>query len=496
MSETAKKFDFKSCLCSDSLFRKFFLVTLSFEMIALLDVVSLAFKCILICGGFFILVHNFFIQKRAFAVKYKSLIWLFLGAMFVTSCVHMSIWFVPNLVLIIFTAMCFFMFYGMYTNDAHETIEKEMVFIFKFFAFFGAICAALSLLILFIKHEITIGPYHLGIYQNRLIGIYTNSNILAFSMIESIIACDILSSDYIKNKFKSVKINSRLLAVCASISCVCLFLSDSNASFLFLIVYVTIRVFCNMFFQNKSFKISKLFKSIIIIFSFCVVVMSISFYLRDVCQNFISKAMSEPYVSQEAQQDEQISETPDSGLTLIVPAITDNSDIDGETEQTEIHIGREHYEVSSGRITLFKQGLEIFKHNPIIGIGRANLTLYSKKYLKNGLIHPDLHNGYLTILVSYGIVGFCIFAVFSFVVALDVCKHMFVCTSKNYFKVFSKLFSVLVAYCGYCLFEKAILFDMTFMVGFFWMILGYAVSYVQNNIKVLQYTQNKKPIIK
>ena len=46
------------------------------------------------------------------------------------------------------------------------------------------------------------------------------------------------------------------------------------------------------------------------------------------------------------------------------------------------------------------------------------------------------------------------------------------------FGVITRLFSALVAYCGYCMFEKAILFDMTFMVGFFWFILGVMMTYV------------------
>ena len=114
-------------------------------------------------------------------------------------------------------------------------------------------------------------------------------------------------------------------------------------------------------------------------------------------------------------------------------------------------------------------------------MGRANLSLYGKKYLKNGLIHSDLHNGYLTILVCYGVLGFGIFAIITFVVALDVCKHLFKSTNKSYFGAFIRLFSALVAYCGYCLFEKSIIFDMTFMVGFFWIILGYAMAYIKNS---------------
>ena len=105
---------------------------------------------------------------------------------------------------------------------------------------------------------------------------------------------------------------------------------------------------------------------------------------------------------------------------------------------------------------------------------------YGKKYIKGGLINLDLHNAYFTILVSTGVIGFGIFMIFSILVALDVCKHLFFCCELPYFGVFSKLFSALVAYCGYCLLEKSIIFDMTFMVGFFWSILAYTMCYMNS----------------
>ncbi len=478
MHKAARKFDFKDHMLDTSLFRKIYIITLSFEMIAFLDIISLAVKCVILSWGLFILIHNFFIEPRAFKVKYKYLLWCFLVSMTVTSVVHMSIWFVPNIVLIYYTAVCFFIFYGMYTEQNHDSIEKEMAFLLKFFIYFGTVCAALSILILFWKREVNVGGYYLGIFKNRLIGIYTNSNILAFSMIESIVACDIVSDSYIKRKFKKIQINNWILTLCVFLNCICLFLSDSNASFLFLIIYSTIRIFCNMFFKSRSSYSVKFLRSILITVGFCGVMMSAMFALRDVCQNFIGEMVSDLY-----KQEEVIKYKPENPVFEVLKSETksfDNS-ASGEEYVPELHIGREHYEVSSGRITLLKQGVEIFKHNPIIGIGRANLKMYSRKYLSGGLIHPDLHNGYLTILVSCGAVGFLIFGIFSFMAALDICKNIFLCANCNHFGVFVRLFSALVAYCGYCLFEKAILFDMTFMVGFFWLILGYAISYVHTS---------------
>ena len=487
-----KKIDFKSVAKDTSLFRKLFLISLSFEMIAFLDIPALIFKCFVLSWGLFILINNFFIGKKAFEVKYKYILWAFLSLMLVTSFVHMSVWFIPNIVLVLYTAACFFMFYGMYTESSFEDIEKEMVFLLRFFIFFGTICAVLSLLTLLLQKEITVFSYNLGIFKNRLIGIYTNSNILAFSMVESVVACDIMSTHYIKNKFKDKRLNNWLLLCCVILNCVCVFLSDSNASFLFLIIYATMRVFCNIFFKNQTLRNFKFLKGSLIVISFCMILMSVSFSLRNNCQRFIVDTVNDISVKQETEFTETsgsvtVPEIDEKAKNAVL--ITPEKQKPKETELSDFHIGRKHYEVSSGRLTLWKQGIKMLKHNFWIGIGRANLNMYAKKYLKNGLIHPDLHNGYLTILVCYGVIGFLIFGVFSVLVAYDICKNMFLCAERNYFDVITRIFSVLVAYCGYCLFEKAILFDMTFMVGFFWIMLGFEISYINKFVKSLKNTE-------
>ena len=132
-----------------SLFRKAYIILISCEMLAFVYVVALILKSLVLIWGSFILVHNFFIEGLAFKIKHKYLLWSFLILMIITSIVHMSIWFVPNLVITYYTAVCFFIFYGMYMQQDLESIEKEMIFILKFFVNFGLIFGSLSLLILF-----------------------------------------------------------------------------------------------------------------------------------------------------------------------------------------------------------------------------------------------------------------------------------------------------------------------------------------------------------
>lgn len=463
-----------------SFFRTMLIVIMSLEMLAFIDLFMGAVKCLVFLWGLYIFINNFCSTRRFLKVSHRYLIFMFLLSMCITAVVNFSIWFLPNIALVYINASYFFMFYGMYTETLHDKAEKEMVFLLKFFVWFGLICGFLSLCFVFLKNETCVLGYYIGIYKNRLIGVYSNSNILAFSMIECIVACDILSTDYIKNKYKDKYLNGPILTLAVVVSCLCLFLSDSNASFLFLILYITIRVFCNLFFRRESSHLIKFIKSVVITLSVCMVVMSVSFAFRDTCQKYIGDVITGVYNQDRAMK--YNFENFKGDIMEELPEKKAESKNDGKKyDVSDFTIGRhESYDVSSGRILLFKQGIKIFKHHPIFGVGRASLISYGKKYIEGGLINLDLHNGYLTILVCHGVVGFVIFGLFSFVVAVDICKHLFFCFNKPYYSVFSRIFSALVAYCGYCMFEKAILFDVTFMVGFFWIMLGYAVSYIHN----------------
>jgi len=350
------KFKFRSLSLNTSFFRLIYIILISFEMIAFLDIVSLILKSLVLIWGLFILVHNFFIEKLAFKVRYKYLLWFFLMLMVITAIVHMSVWFIPNLAITYYTAVCFFIFYGMYTERDKEKLEKEMEFILRFFIYFGLVFGTLSLCVLLFKREAQVGGYYLGIFRNRLIGVYTNSNILAFSMIEAIVSCDMAYDLYIRRKFSKSKVNKWILILTVLVSFVCLFLSDSNASFVFMVIYSTIRVFCNLFFKSSSAYGVKLVRSTLVTFVFCVLAMSGSFGLRDSCQKLISAVMVDICRSEDAFKRKF-----DSNSTL--GDLIDKKELSKEKNKigsegveedsiTNFHIGRQHYEVSSGRMQI------------------------------------------------------------------------------------------------------------------------------------------------
>lgn len=78
------------------------------------------------------------------------------------------------------------------------------------------------------------------------------------------------------------------------------------------------------------------------------------------------------------------------------------------------------------RVNLILDGLELMKQNPILGVGAGNIDTY----LENEAPYPTkgitkLHNLYLEILVSYGIIVFIIYIIFYAAMCIKLFKRLF-----------------------------------------------------------------------
>lgn len=67
-------------------------------------------------------------------------------------------------------------------------------------------------------------------------------------------------------------------------------------------------------------------------------------------------------------------------------------------------------------------------------MGKENIVLYADRLLEKGLKYSDLHNGYLTILVSNGLIGFVLFIGFAVALGRHCIKSLFL-EKKNLKKV-------------------------------------------------------------
>ena len=130
----------------------------------------------------------------------------------------------------------------------------------------------------------------------------------------------------------------------------------------------------------------------------------------------------------------------------------------------------------------------MFLKNPVLGIGKGNIYDYGKQLFKKGIkfsnkygllapVMTDFHNGYFTILICSGTIGFVLFMIYAVKLFVRTSRHVFRDDSLKE-SVFPCLYAYLCAYAVYAFIDEALLFNLSFMVVFFWLMLGYASCFL------------------
>lgn len=475
----------KLFFCNSRNFRLYMLLSMFFANVAFVDVIAVFAMLFGLVWSFFILFFKFKSDDYVREMQFNKLVFGFLISSLLTVILHVRHNFGLNLLYVWYSLICFIIFYGLHAEKNSKESRCEMFFFFKLMVIITTILSLLSIATLTfqsmeIKGEgltkykkifscmgpssIDLNGYTLGIYQSRLIGIYTNANLLGFSAVIGIVAATIMMKRKNDENAK-FKLPMWLCIACVVLNIICLFLSDSNGSFLFVIIYITSLLFCKLLAGEYKVRMSIILKRTMYLMVACSCFICISVVLRGYTQKFVIHMISEAV---------DIKNNADNVI------LTDKNVEPGE----DIVIGRKkgingYNDVSSGRIELWKQGIRLFSKHPVMGIGRANFLYYGELYLKDGLRFPDVHNGYLSILIAYGIIGFGWFASFGCVVAVLVLRYLFKQSVLKRANIFPKLFSFLVAYCVYALLEITFLSQPFFETLIFWFVLGHIMTCVK-----------------
>ena len=144
-----------------------------------------------------------------------------------------------------------------------------------------------------------------------------------------------------------------------------------------------------------------------------------------------------------------------------------------------------HTDVTTGRSGLWKIGLKVWKDHPVFGIGYRSID----DALKVGLSEYDyhnsgaggLHNVYITVLVSGGILGFVSFAALIVFLLLRVLKLYLDPKASQTAKLVATLIPTWLV--GE-LVESRIALSFTNMSVFFWITAGYVIYYTRKDQRV------------
>lgn len=460
----------KEKLKDSSFFRKLYITDLFFCNIAFLQIPAYILLVFLFVWGVGLVIYNQRTHNTFFKLRFGLWVGTFLIFSLFSIVINFSVTIVYSLVMFLHVLVCFFVFYGMHTEPNFD-FRSELYSIARFVVYITTIANIIGIFCL--MFGITFEWYWIKftIYENRFTGVYVNPNLLGFISVVSIVCCHMLYKEKLLNCVYQPRVSKIWIFTCVATNLFSLVLCDSNASLVLALAYAIVYTVYIFFADKTDLSVSKIIFKIIALVVVGSFLVSSALMLRTICQTGFSVVLSK--------------------TNSIISVIIGNDDITSEVspneniaseEKKDVTFGHENKNIDSGRFKLWKESINLFKISPFIGISNGNIVFYSEEY-SNGILNysyhkSDLHNGYLTILVSTGIIGFLLFGIFGFRFAKHSAQHLFL--QKKTFRndVYPCLFAFLFAYLIYAMFEKALLYDISFMVMWFWLMMGYMSCYI------------------
>lgn len=210
------------------------------------------------------------------------------------------------------------------------------------------------------------------------------------------------------------------IVACLATNAFSLILCDSNASLVLALGYAIVYIVYIFFADKAGLSPSKIILKITALFLVGVFLTGSALMFRTICQEGFSVVVSKTTSVVDLLLGKTESELAQEGLT---PEQRE------QLEKDKITFSHENKNIDSGRKKLWLESINLFKLSPIIGISNGNIVLYSAEYSNGALEYSyhksDLHNGFLTILVSTGVIGFVLFGIFGFRFAKHSAQHLF-----------------------------------------------------------------------
>lgn len=451
-----------------SLFRTVYMTALFFTSFCFIENIAIVMKFALMYWGMFLIFFYYVKAKRCFNVLYSRWILAFVFASVLTAVVHIVDNFFPNMVMVIHVMICFFIFYGMHTERNKKRIKREIYNISLIYIIAGNIIALAGIIALIVHGQILLPEYNysLIIYENRFTGFYVNPNLLAFYSVVIIFCTHMISKKQFIKECGKKSLHISVIIISYVLNGFSLFLSDSNASLLLLGFYIIGNLIYRFFGSFQTLRAKQFLTRAIALLGCGVIILASLFSVRWLQNTAVSFLLDSQGQSVAMSQKSDKSNSGDDA---------DSIDLIPNRPITFEHINKN---IDSGRKKLVEQAAILVANYPFLGVGKENLTYYADKYIEGGLHFSDLHNGYLTIMVCNGIIGFVIFIGFAIHVARHCIKSLFLEKKSLKDSIFPCLFAFVFAYCIYAVGEKTLLLEQTFMVTVFWQILGYLSCYM------------------
>lgn len=395
--------------------------------------------------------------RSVFKDKLGLLLLGFCASYAVTVILNRSSHFFENTNALIYMAVFFLLFF-IFTSKKETYIIKEFEVLSGIVLVITFIFAIVNFFMFAFKvggsYQVNGQPMYYGMYDNRLWGLYnanTNSMLCDISIL--------LSLGFVLNKGYK-KIIKVLCIINASFQYICLILTGSRASLYGLYMIVALIIFLTVVKFDYKNRVKHYLRSLSAA-ALSVVVLA--------CANYFVR-LTVPYL----------------------PAVCSNIKLIFSSDEEEKEFVFEKYDLTrieeveerdggifNGRMDLWKAGFATFKKSPVFGIGRENIYEFAKGELEGekwseSLKVGGLHNIYMTILVSSGIIGFLLMAVFAVLSLFKMVKALFIKGQCNSWYIIS--FTMIILFYITEFVEARILYQVGVFYVIFWIYLGLAYA--------------------
>lgn len=431
---------------------------------------TLVFSFVAIFGAGIILID--FFTKRVFW-RQKNIIWFlfFLTACLISSVINAKYGVLGNIRNLVWLAISFLLLYPIDSERSAENVKDEIKFVSNILilVWFVACSVSLGMFLLQIGFYVDVYPdsfARLGFIEGRLFGIFEDPNYAA------VVALVVILFSIFNIKSSSKKYLKILYFLNIGVNFCYVVLSGSRTAEVSAIIVTFLSVYFVLMQKFKDKKANLILKQLVLIGTslLCSFALIFSIIFARKILSYLPEFVGAPF------QTESVSE---QRVRKYVD--TTREDVNNSTD------------VSNCRFKIWQSALELFKSKPIFGTSPRNMRTYAKAEFPNGFIAQRsyaVHNAYLDVLTSTGVVGALTLVVFFVKYLIFVFKFLFLkLKSKNYFIVLFN-FSVVATVAISAFFLSEIFFVNTIGVLVFWLNLGYSCYFIDKD------TAERKGLVK
>ncbi|MDR0914067.1 MAG: O-antigen ligase family protein [Oscillospiraceae bacterium] len=394
----------KSVLTNASLFRKVYLITLFLCQISFVQIATFQLAPFLFVWGMAITGYNIVIKGSFYRLRHGMWIFGFVACGLGTAVFYIMDNFAENIFMAMHVVLCCFVFYGLHTEKPSQH-KGEAYFVCKFIVIATSVAAALGIAFLFLGVEYELFWVKIAIFENRFTGIYSNPNLLGFSAAVALVCCHMcLKKDFVKTS-GATRLSRIWIFVCAALNAISLFLCDSRGALLLVICYMAFSLVFLIFEQSKKVGRKRIFGQAVALALAGAFIITAFFFTSYLCKTGFSAILA-------ARSSEVGTVIVSDSGEVVAPQVPTFGHEAGQT-------------LDNGRLDLLRNAAQLFLLNPFFGIGQGNIVDFAQKLLSDPTLADnihfnDLHNGYMTILVSTGVLGFAVFSIFGLRFAKEI----------------------------------------------------------------------------